>query len=86
MLVVLLPACWPAFSKLRENGPAIWAAPDGSPIGCFQLPSCCCPRLPAACSKAREEGDHLWERQVWSYFLQAALGVQHLHHSHILHR
>lgn len=37
-------------------------------------------------SKLREEEDFLWERQVWSYFLQAALGVQYLHHNHVLHR
>ena len=28
----------------------------------------------------------MWERQVWAYFLQAALAVQHLHHNRILHR
>ena len=34
----------------------------------------------------RGNDDFLWERQVWAYFLQAALAVQNLHHSHILHR
>jgi hypothetical protein len=34
----------------------------------------------------RGDEDFLWERQVWAYFLQAALAVQHLHHNRILHR
>ncbi|KAL4444132.1 hypothetical protein ABPG75_011869, partial [Micractinium tetrahymenae] len=37
-------------------------------------------------SKMREAEDFLWERQVWGYFLQVALGVQYLHHNHVLHR
>lgn len=37
-------------------------------------------------SKLRDADDFLWERQVWNLFLQAALGVQYLHHNHVLHR
>ena len=29
---------------------------------------------------------HLTEAQVWAALLQIALGLQYLHHNHILHR
>ena len=48
-------------------------------------PAACRLRL-APCSKLRQDEGFLWEREVWAYFLQVALGVQYLHHNHVLHR
>ncbi|KAL4855335.1 Serine/threonine-protein kinase Nek7 [Chlorella vulgaris] len=42
--------------------------------------------LSAFLRSLREHGGFLWEREVWSYFLQAALGVQYLHYNRVLHR
>ncbi|GAB4818493.1 hypothetical protein N2152v2_005539 [Parachlorella kessleri] len=36
--------------------------------------------------KRIETEDCLPERQIWSYFIQLALGLQYLHHNHVLHR
>ncbi|KAI3427061.1 hypothetical protein D9Q98_007001 [Chlorella vulgaris] len=42
--------------------------------------------LSAFLRSLRDQGGFLWEREVWSYFLQAALGVQYLHYNRVLHR
>lgn len=87
------PACllrpttgWFFFNRASRIGgracltAAVLAATPKPPDGCLFSTPC------AACSKMRQEEDFLWERQVWSYFLQVALGVQYLHHNHVLHR
>ncbi|GAB4823094.1 hypothetical protein N2152v2_010140 [Parachlorella kessleri] len=42
--------------------------------------------LDAELAKRSSHKDSMREERVWSYFLQLALGVQHLHHHGILHR
>ena len=43
-----------------------------------------CPGSP--CRTRSSHRDHMREERVWSYFLQLALGLQHMHHHGILHR